>query len=85
MVVAVSKKKMVVDFTVGIVAMMNSVDRGLQKSSRTLAISCLLSSSQADLKKEYDKLVIFFSIHTNMNQLRTIAHLQLIALAQETI
>lgn len=74
---------MVVAFTVGIVTMMNSVARGSNKSSRTLAVCCLSSSSLEDLKQD-DKLVVCFSTHINMNQLGTIAHLQLIARSQET-
>ena len=44
--------KMVVAFTVGIVTMMNSVDCGSNKISRTLAICFLNSSSLADLMKQ---------------------------------
>jgi len=44
--------KMVVAFTVGIVTMMNSVDCGSNKISRTLAICFLSSSNLADLMKQ---------------------------------
>lgn len=72
--------KMVVDFTVGIVTTMNSVDCGSNKISRTLEICFLSSSSLADLtKQEDDKLAVFFSAHIKTNQLETAAHLRLLA------
>lgn len=73
---------MAASFTVGIVTMMNSVARGSNKSSRTLAVCCLSSSSLEVLKQD-DQLVVCFSTHININQLGA-TYLQLIACSPET-